>query len=193
MSKGTALHDRAPGTPRLQRRHPGTPISAPKKSSSSRSCPRCISKPLPHNLLRTARRAATPLVGILTLLQIAACSGPTARHTAPASPGPIQVSGDWDDVRPAVTAALGKTELVLVTLDTPEPDRLEYTLRSSRDEPATLTIQRLDPEGAPDPVRITMACSVGRFGDPSREGEFLALIADRLEQLKGVEVAPIRD
>lgn len=105
----------------------------------------------------------------------------------------IRIEADWADVEAAVTAALGQSELVRVRLDRPDPSQVVYALRTSRDEPATLTIARLDGPGALDPVRLRLVCRVGRFGDAAREGEFLALVADRLRQLRGVEVAPLRE
>jgi hypothetical protein len=146
------------------------------------------------NALRRIALAGCLALAPAWLLATAGCS----RGGARAIPEPLphaaaaQSLADWDDVRASVGAALGGSELVLVRLDAPEPDRLVYTLRTSRDEPASLTVQRLDPPGAPDPVRLALTCSVGRFGDAAREREFLLLVAERLEQLKGVEVAPIR-
>jgi hypothetical protein len=103
------------------------------------------------------------------------------------------VGADWDDIEAAVAGALGKSELVRVRLDRPDPARLVYTLRTSRDEPAVLAVTRLDAPGSPDPVRLGLTCSVGRFGDAAREREFLGLVTARLEQLRGVEVAPMDD
>ena len=105
----------------------------------------------------------------------------------------LRVKADWADVEAAVTVALGKSELVKVRLERPDPSRLVYTLRTSRDEPATLTIDRLDGLETADPVRMRLGCRVGRFGDTPREGMFLSLVAERLEQLRGVEVAPLSE
>lgn len=143
--------------------------------------------------LRHAAHAGRLAIPLACLVLLAGCSGGDARAIPEPLPNAAatQTQADWDDVRAAVTAALGKSELVLVRLDTPEPDQLAYTLRTSRDEPASLTVRRLDPADSPDPVHLALTCSVGRFGDADREREFLALVAERLEQLKGVEVAPI--
>lgn len=123
------------------------------------------------------------------------CSGQGA--AAPPSPlagaAAAEVSADWDDIEAAVAGALGQSELVGVRLDRSDPDRLVYTLRTRRDEPAVLAVTRLDSPGSPDPVRLGLACSVGRFGDAAREREFLGLVAARLEQLRGVAVAPLED
>lgn len=116
---------------------------------------------------------------------------------APPSPragaAAAEVSADWDDIEAAVAGALTQSELVRVRLDRPDSGRLVYTLRTSRDEPAVLTIARLDTPGVSDPIRLGLACSVGRFGDAAREREFLGLVAARLEQLRGVAVAPLED
>lgn len=103
----------------------------------------------------------------------------------------LRVEADWDDAEAAVSAALGKSELVKVRLERAGGSRLVYVLRTSRDEPAEFTITRGDRWGWADPVPLLLTCSIGRFGDPQREREFLALVAERLGQLRGVEVAPL--
>lgn len=100
-------------------------------------------------------------------------------------------SGDWDDVSAAVAVSLSVAELVLVSTEDPEPTRRVFHLRSSRDEPAELVVERLSPVGAPDPVELRLSCTVGRFGDAARERAVLGRVAERLGQLRGVEVSPI--
>ena len=137
-------------------------------------------------------------VAVLGLAGVAGCSSGSASPVgsagltgvvAEAGESVIWVEADWADAEAAVSAALGKSELVKVRLKRPDPSRLVYTLRTSRDEPAVLTITR--GEGVADPVPMFLTCSIGRFGDPRREREFLALVAQRLGELRGVEVAPI--
>lgn len=127
------------------------------------------------------------------------CSGPAqgvqlAPGVAPSVTSPVQLTtvADWDDLQAAVGFALSRTELVRVSVLRPTEDRVEFRLRSSRDEPALLVAAREDGWRGGDPVSITLTCTVGRFGDPAREQQFLELVAERLGQLRGVEVAPIR-
>lgn len=119
-------------------------------------------------------------------------SGQASESASPlARAASVDTSADWDDVGAAVAAALSESELVEVRADRSDPARLVDTLRTSRDEPAVLTVERLDEPDSSGPVRLRVTCSIGRFGDPEREREFIALIVDRLERLRGVEVAPI--
>lgn len=191
MSNCFALHDQPP-PPRSRSGRSDGPRSARQKSSSPRRTPRSGRNPLFGNALRPPAGRGRRAVGLGLLLALAACSagGPRpAPSPLPGSPS-TRTRADWDDVRASVAGALGECDLVLVRLDTPRPGLLVYTLRSSRDEPAVLTVRRLDQE--PDPVGLELTCSIGRFGDPERERDFLRLVADRLGQLRGVEVAPIR-
>ena len=127
------------------------------------------------------------------------CSGPSqgvqpARGVAPSATSPVQTTivADWDDLQAAVGFALSRTELVRVSVFRPTEDRVEFRLRSSRDEPGLLVATREDEWCGGDPVTMTLTCTVGRFGDPAREQQFLELVAERLGQLRGVEVAPIK-
>lgn len=65
-----------------------------------------------------------------------------------------------------------------------------YYLQTLRDEPATLTA-RFD-GSVSGTGRITLTASVGRAGDAAREQALLENVARRLEQLRGVDFAPIR-
>ena len=116
-------------------------------------------------------------------------SGSVLRETA--IPASIRTLADWDDVEPAIGVALGRTELVKVGIERPTPDRIEVRLLSSQDEPGLLVVAR--EAAGPDPVPMTLTCTVGRFGDPAREGQLIAYVVERLEQLRGVEFAPVRE
>ena len=126
------------------------------------------------------------------------CSGPGERRTSPAaghgvtSPVRVETVADWDDVEAAVSVALRRTELVLAAARRPEEGRMEFRLRSSRDEPGLLVVTRGVATGDGGPVPMTLTCSVGRFGDVRSEQQLLAFVVERLTQLRGVEVAPIK-
>lgn len=135
---------------------------------------------------------------VAALSGLTGCAGrPTGGANTPLtvlraeSPVEVETVADWNDVEPAVAVALGRTELVKAGTTQRTPTRLEIVLRSSRDEPGLLTVSREDAD-APDPVRMKLTCRVGRFGDPEQEREFLALVVERLGQLKGVDIAPVR-
>lgn len=129
---------------------------------------------------------------------LSGCSGPSDRlqpaglgATTSASPVQMTTDADWDDLQAAVGFALARTELVRVSVTRPTDDRVEFGLRSSRDEPGLLVATREEGWSGGDPVLITLTCTIGRFGDPAREQRFLTLVVERLEQLQGVEIAPI--
>jgi hypothetical protein len=190
MSKGNPLHtaDRGTGEPRPDHAGPRAPTTNPIAASTPPESPIPGLSSGPGGL-----RAA--LLGAFLAATLAACSSTAPRTRLPAdasSPHQVQTNADWDDLEPAVALALGRTELVRLRIDRPEPGRVEFVLRSSRDEPARLTAERLAPPDTPDPVDIRLTCTVGRFGDPARERQFLDLIVRRLTQLRGVETAPAR-
>ncbi|MBK7406185.1 MAG: hypothetical protein IPJ41_16665 [Phycisphaerales bacterium] len=103
-----------------------------------------------------------------------------------------EASGDWDDISAAVAVSLSVSELVLVATESPDAGHRVYRLRSARDEPGVLVVERLSPADEGDPVLLRLSCSVGRFGDPARERAVLERVSTRLGQLRGVEVSPIR-
>lgn len=106
------------------------------------------------------------------------------------SPTRMVMEGDWDDVEVAVRYGLARSELSLLSV-TDAPLSKEFRLRSSRDEPASLSASREAP--GPDPVPIRMEARVGRFGDPAREHALLHRVNRRLGQLRGVDIAPAHD
>lgn len=116
------------------------------------------------------------------------------RGTSQALRSPVRTEAvaDWNDVEAAVTAALGRTDLVMVRVERPADDRVEFSLWSARDEPGQLVVTRGPRTEGDEAVPLELVCTVGRFGDPSREAELLALVVHRLGQLKGVEVAPLK-
>jgi hypothetical protein len=103
-----------------------------------------------------------------------------------------ELSADWNDVASAVGVGLGQVGIAPVRVDRSDPSRAVYTLRTARDEPGELTLERLAEPAAADPVAIAITCSIGRFGDPTREADVIQSVARRLEQLRGVEIAPIK-
>lgn len=96
--------------------------------------------------------------------------------------------GDWNDVVPAVDAAVGRSEVAIETIDEDAADLKRFGLRTIFDEPGTLTIRRVP---GPDPVRCTAEIKLGQFGDARREAAVVADIKLRLDQLRGRDYAPL--
>lgn len=135
-------------------------------------------------------------------LWLGACAGTNWSHsTGEASPGiTLVVRGDWDDVEAAVQVAAGRSEMGIVKvlgtqLNPAEAAKVPtrrcvFELRTSGDEPATLEFRAAS---TADPGDIVATAHVGRYGDRVREEHLLAEVRRRLEDLAGVDWAPIRE
>lgn len=138
------------------------------------------------------------MVAVMTV-GLVACSGPSA-GLAPAtdatSPGATTVRGDWDDVDAAVQVAITRAEMAILRrtaepADQPDPDRIQFELLTMMNDRAVLTATREAGAGE-SLIPIHLEARVGHFGDPAREQVLLRAMADRLEQLAGVDYAPAR-
>ena len=109
----------------------------------------------------------------------------------------LSETGDWDDVEASVIVGAMAIEAAIESRSDDGPMRRVFKLRLIQGRPATLTASRATPPptdelaGEP-PVAITLQAVVGRFGDHERERRLLQAVAARLEDLRGVEFAPIR-
>ncbi|QOJ00558.1 MAG: hypothetical protein HRU70_08660 [Phycisphaeraceae bacterium] len=126
-----------------------------------------------------------------------ACSAPAPRDPTPTpsatAPGSsITILGDWDDIAAAFAVAAGTCAWVGVDALDQGADGLVYHLVGRTDEPITVRIQRLAEPHLPDPVMIRVHAAYGRFGHPDQEKQFLDAFRQRLEALRGVDVAPLR-
>ena len=108
---------------------------------------------------------------------------------------------DWDDVEAAAWAAASRVEMTIASVERPDPTTQVVELVSALDEVGYLTARRAAvPAGTArgsaldrgEGVEITLEFGLGRFGDPAREWAFLVDLVDRLEDLRGVGVAPLR-
>lgn len=135
-------------------------------------------------------RAGTILLALAVLA--AACSAPARRETPPvlASPVSLTAHGDWNDVDAALEVALTRAQMAILSRSADGPDRITWQLLSVRDEPAQLTAAR-PPGRTQNPTDITLEARIGHFGDPQREEQFLKYVERRLEQLAGVDYAPL--
>ncbi len=110
----------------------------------------------------------------------------------------ILVLADWDDVPAAVAVGLGQRSLTVV--DATGPSRgdphgeYRYELIDQEDRPGVLAARRRAGASSADagPVGIELSAKLGRFGDAAEERSLLNAVRNRLADLTGVDVAPIR-
>jgi hypothetical protein len=99
----------------------------------------------------------------------------------------LVLQGDWDDVDAAVRTGASHAEMAVVE-GVAEPDRREFQLRSISGETGKMIATRLSPG---EPSRIRLVARLGHFGNPEAERRLLGFVAKRLEQLRGVDWAPL--
>ncbi|MDX2117722.1 MAG: hypothetical protein SFY96_06015 [Planctomycetota bacterium] len=110
---------------------------------------------------------------------------------------------DWNDVDAAVSVASEKMSFALESSETPDETTRRYRLLTTADEPVDVEVLRGvggsatgSSFGSGDqrfgPTSLTLRCRVGRFGDERREQQFLNAMRQRLGDLMGVDVAPVR-
>lgn len=126
----------------------------------------------------------------------------TGCSTPPPLPEPIlfmapvesQVTGDWNDVETAVRVGASQSEIAIEQTLRPSDDRIVFELRTITDEPARLEVAMLpDPSATSDEGRrMTLLARVGRFGNEAWEERLIGRVKVRLEDLRGVDVAPVR-
>lgn len=140
--------------------------------------------------------------GSFLVAPLPGCESATAQRTrnpgSPpgAPPTQITVVADWNDVYAAAQIAAGKNETA-ITSHSETPTEQVMELRTVTADSGRLTARRDTPApafGAPDPapIPIHLTCTVGLFGDAQRQGAILEWTRRRLEQLKGVDWAPVR-
>jgi hypothetical protein len=133
---------------------------------------------------------------ILALLPLSGCSVPGPKvdpaFLAAARVGPeattLDAWGDRDDVAAALGVALGKLNLAVVDARTLPDGTQRYDLVDVLDRPAFLA---LTPPASPDaPFRVAAAFT--RERRPDTERALIAALAQRLAELRGVDIAPAR-
>jgi len=129
---------------------------------------------------------------------IGGCIAGTPRDAHPATltpkpPAAATLTADWNDLGAAVAVGLRNTGLQVVASQTPDARTRGWSLRNRRGEPGSITATRQtlgDARG--DDAQIRLEVQVGRFGRPAEADAALRGIVRRLEQLRGVETAPVR-
>ncbi|MFO0859326.1 MAG: hypothetical protein U0570_02130 [Phycisphaerales bacterium] len=134
----------------------------------------------------------------ISSIVIGLCAGGLSACSSSGSAGLFTITGttslatgDWDDVNAAVLAAAQHREMAVVSQSQPDAKTLEYHLITVNSEPVTVIVtrdslpnpdMRLSQEG---PIALRIAVTVGRFGDSTKEREFIDDMRTRLGDLVG--------
>lgn len=149
---------------------------------------------LPGSSIRRALSVVVAAAGVMVGLAACASSARPAVATDAASPGTMTIRADWNDVDAAVEIAITRAEMAILRRTAEpadQPEQIRFELLTMMDERGVLTVTR--DAGAGDAmIPIHLEARVGHFGDPAREQVLLRAMADRLEQLAGVDYAPLR-
>jgi hypothetical protein len=96
-----------------------------------------------------------------------------------------------NDVHASVLIAVKKVEMAVVRQEQEAGGLTIYHLRTVTDEPAMLYVRAANPDyQGPQPLHLS--AKVGRFGDRREEARLMTAVQQRLEQLAGVEHAPLK-
>jgi len=104
------------------------------------------------------------------------------------SPRTASIVADWNDVDAAVEVGVPRAEMAVIFDETPSPDERVFSVKDIADERGTLRIWRTSGDATPE---IKLEARVGLFGEPEKERKLLECVCARLEELKGVEWAPV--
>ncbi|GEM_PF-1852555 len=145
--------------------------------------------PFPAHLL--SRIIAAALIALAP-----ACSAVhSPKSTTPAvitGPSTLTIIADWNDIDAASRFAVVSIHAVVTSSIDESNLRQRITLRQFDGESGSLLAERTNP-GISESTSIQLTANLGRFGDPPDERKFLIALANRLEQLRGVDFAPLPD
>ena len=107
-------------------------------------------------------------------------------------PSQLRIEADWDDVDAAVEVGVGQAEAAILHSE-PSPDGLQrrYQLKHVSGVTGVLTA-RVESDGK-DPRQIAFTCTMGAMENGGLAQHILDRVAVRLKDLRGREVAPIRE
>lgn len=125
-------------------------------------------------------------LGILALL-VGCGPGFVEREAGPEEWSQVGARGDWDDLDAALEVAAARVGMAVVG-SSPGEERRAFELVTAGDEPVSLEISKAPGAGEGD---LVLRCRVGRFGYDARQAWLLEALGHRLEQLRGVETAPV--
>lgn len=98
---------------------------------------------------------------------------------------------DWDDVAAAVEVGALQAECALTGIDSTLGARhRQFGIKHVSGMEGSVTVSAGD---GPDPCRVTVAVTIGPVGNRALESRIARLVARRLEDLRGVDAAKIRD
>ncbi len=154
--------------------------------------------PLPNDARFYRLFASCMVISVsISLIVGSALTGCTSSGAAPSirdrrGPAQLRIEADWDDVDAAVEVGVGQAEAVVVHSE-PSPDGLAkgYQLKHVSGVTGVLTA-RIAPDGK-DPQPISFTCTMGAMENGGLAQTILDRIGRRLKDLKGKEVAPIRE
>ncbi len=139
------------------------------------------------------------IIAAVLVLCIGACAPSKQPEPAPSAGSTIVTNGDWDDLKAAIDYAAGIQEMAFVREVAFQLEPLEvaelptrrrwFDLVTVGDEPVKLSFRAMS---SAQPTDMVITARVGRFGDGPRERQLLDTIKTRLDQLAGVDVAPIK-
>lgn len=104
----------------------------------------------------------------------------------------MTVQADWDDIDAAVETGVAKAEATVVRSST-APDGLQHRYELKHVSGVTGVLNaRVETDGK-DPRSIVLSCTMGAMENGGFARNVIDRVARRLAELKGVEVAPIKE
>lgn len=98
---------------------------------------------------------------------------------------------DFNDVDAAVDIAVGRVEAAVLSSNQ-TPSGWEYSLVLLHGEPGRLSVSKVEPAGDDATSGLLeLRASLGLWGMPSLERKLESDVATRLDQLSGVDFAPL--
>lgn len=146
---------------------------------------------MPIRSARTGGRFVRLLIGAAALL-VAACADRaqlgSPQADSPPPPAIIAVKGKVRDIGPAVRRALPAVNMTWLTeTGTAEEGAITFELVGLRGEPGSTRFIFNPTDGTLADLRapraITVACSIGRFGEPARQRDLARRIAKEIRDL----------
>lgn len=107
-------------------------------------------------------------------------------------PAALTIQADWDDIDAAVETGVAKAEAVVIRSSV-SPDALQHRYELKHVSGVTGVLNaRVETEGK-DPRSIVLSCTMGAMENGGVAKNVVDRVARRLAELKGIEVAPIRE
>ncbi len=139
---------------------------------------------------------STAILAVTSLLLVAFFTGCTSNATTSIrdrrGPAALTLQADWDDVDAAVETGTSQAQCVVVRSQT-APDGLQHRYELKHVSGITGVLNaRVESEGK-DPRSIVLSCTMGAMENGGVAQTIVDRVARRFADLKGREVAPIRE